>query len=162
MESLWVSGNDHKVYQMDRTGSILDSFDVNLENDVNVEISALCIDQQKTLIFSLSWLQMYASMVKEIPVLRWCWTFRLAWIQSERSRSQDGDLLVSMHSSNDNHDQSRVVRLAENTEKKISQCDTQKEPLFSVGKTDRLHLTENGNGDICVADYAGGGGDPLS
>lgn len=48
-------GNDHKVYQMDRTGSILDSFDVNLENDVNVEISALCIDQQKTLIFSLSW-----------------------------------------------------------------------------------------------------------
>lgn len=70
MESLWVSGNDHKVYQMDRTGSILDSFDVNLENDVNVEISALCIDQQKTLIFSLSWLQMYASMVKEIPVLR--------------------------------------------------------------------------------------------
>lgn len=68
-----------------------------------------------------------------------------------------------MRSSNDNHDQSRVVRLAENTEKKISQCasDTQKEPLFSVGKTDRLHLTEKGNGDICVADYAGGG-DPLS
>lgn len=28
-------------------------------------------------------------------------------------------------------------------------------PLFSVQHTAVLHLTENGNGDICVADFAG-------
>ena len=27
--------------------------------------------------------------------------------------------------------------------------------MFSVGKTDCLLLAENGNGDICVADFAG-------
>ena len=60
-----------------------------------------------------------------------------------------------MRSSDDDNYQSRVVRLAEKKEKQINQYDTEKEPLFSVGKTDCLLLAENGNGDICIADFAG-------
>ena len=70
------------------------------------------------------------------------------WIQSFTK-------LVSMRSSDDDNYQSRAVRLAKNTEKQIIQYDTEKKPLFSVGKNDCLLLAENGNGDICVADFAG-------
>jgi hypothetical protein len=35
------------------------------------------------------------------------------------------------------------------------QYDVQGQALFSTGSLSALHLTENGNGDICVADYGG-------
>ena len=51
--------------------------------------------------------------------------------------------------------QSRVVRCSGTTETMVIQNDRQGKPLFSVGIHYVLLLTENGNGDICVSDYAG-------
>ena len=44
-----------KFIVFDYAGSILDVCDVKLKNNVDVEVAALCIDQQLKLIFSLSW-----------------------------------------------------------------------------------------------------------
>lgn len=118
MESIWVSGNDHRVYCMDNAGSILDVCDVKFENNVNVEVAALCIDQQSKLIFSLSWphKKVYKYNKGKIEVM----IDLSPWIPSGLSRSQNGDLLVIMRSSDDDNYQSRVVRLAENTEKQTN------------------------------------------
>lgn len=62
------------------------------------------------------------------------------------------DLLVSMRSVDKT--QSRVVRYSGTTETMAIQNDSQKTPLFSVDTQYLLLLTENGNGDICVSDYA--------
>ena len=51
--------------------------------------------------------------------------------------------------------QSRVVRYSGTTEAITVQHDSQGKSLFSVRCTAMLHLNENGNGDICVADKAG-------
>lgn len=50
---------------------------------------------------------------------------------------------------------SRVVRYSEKTETKVIERDRKGTRLFSYGVTDILLLTENGNGDICVSDFAG-------
>ncbi|XP_062585259.1 E3 ubiquitin-protein ligase TRIM71-like [Saccostrea cucullata] len=63
---------------------------------------------------------------------------------------ENGDLLVSMRSTN--KIKSRVVRYFGTIEKLKIQYDSQGQPLFSTGSTAVLLLTENGNGDICVAD----------
>lgn len=65
----------------------------------------------------------------------------------------NGNLLVSMRSVVDAR--SRVVRYSGSTECQVIENDKQGKPLFSVHSTAVLQLTENGNGDICVADYAG-------
>ncbi|XP_062585818.1 uncharacterized protein LOC134247478 [Saccostrea cucullata] len=66
----------------------------------------------------------------------------------------NGDLLASMRSTD--RTQSRVVRYSGNKEIQKIQYDSQGQPLFSTGvRQTVLHLTENGNGDICVADCAG-------
>ncbi|XP_061165674.1 uncharacterized protein LOC133174585 [Saccostrea echinata] len=53
--------------------------------------------------------------------------------------------------------QSRVVRYSGTTEIQTIQYDSQGRPLFSTGDNQTvLHLTENSNGDICVADHVGG------
>lgn len=65
----------------------------------------------------------------------------------------NGNLLISMRSLD--RTQSRVVRYSGTTETKVIENDKQGQPLFSVYSDAVLHLTENGNGDICVADYTG-------
>lgn len=65
----------------------------------------------------------------------------------------NGDLLISMRSLNEA--QSRVMRYSGSTESQVFETDIRGKPLFSVHSNKVLHLTENGNGDICVADYAG-------
>ncbi|XP_061165677.1 uncharacterized protein LOC133174589 [Saccostrea echinata] len=62
------------------------------------------------------------------------------------------DLLVSMRSKD--LSQSRVVWYSELIQKHVIQYDGKKRPLFSTGSCFMLRLTENGSGDICVADFA--------
>nr|XP_022307543.1 uncharacterized protein LOC111113544 [Crassostrea virginica] len=75
------------------------------------------------------------------------------WCPRGLCHSANGDLLVSMRSVDKT--QSRVVRYSGTTETMVIQNDRQGKPLFSVNSTAVLLLTENGNGDICVADNAG-------
>lgn len=65
----------------------------------------------------------------------------------------NGNLLVSMRSKDKK--QSKIVGYSGVTPIREIQNDTQGKPLFSVGTKAVLHLIENGNGDVCVADCAG-------
>lgn len=65
----------------------------------------------------------------------------------------NGDLVVSMRSLCEKR--SRLVRYSGTTETQVTEKGSQGKPLFSVGDQGVLLLTENGNGDICVSDFAG-------
>lgn len=49
---------------------------------------------------------------------------------------------------------SRVLRYSGTTETQVIENDSQGYPLFSVHTQTVLHLSENGNEDVCVADCA--------
>ncbi|XP_061165671.1 uncharacterized protein LOC133174583 [Saccostrea echinata] len=68
--------------------------------------------------------------------------------------AENGDLVVSMRSKDEI--QSRVIRYSLLTRIQRMQYDSKGQPLFSTGVFTGLQLTENGNRNICVADYAGG------
>ncbi|XP_062587121.1 tripartite motif-containing protein 2-like [Saccostrea cucullata] len=63
------------------------------------------------------------------------------------------DLLVSMRSKD--RSQSRVVLYTDNIQKQVIQYEKKEMPLFSTGYRSRglLRLTENRNGDVCIADF---------
>ena len=142
---IWISGNDSQIYQIDQGGSILKTVSV-FHN-----VYALSLSVEKKLIFSADWLdtKVYrydGNVVRTVVDLgQWC--------PVGLCHSANGDLLVSMRSLDKT--QSRVVRYSGTTETMTIQNERQGKPLFSVGNMLVLLLTENGNGDICVADYAG-------
>nr|XP_022304739.1 E3 ubiquitin-protein ligase TRIM71-like [Crassostrea virginica]XP_022304740.1 E3 ubiquitin-protein ligase TRIM71-like [Crassostrea virginica] len=142
---IWISGNDQKVYQIDQSGSIQKT--VSVSDDV----IALSLSVDKELIFSVYWpdTKVYrydGNVVRTVVDLgQWC--------PRGLCHSVNGDLLVSMRSVDKT--QSRLVRYSGTTETMVIQNDRQGKPLFSVGIQYGFHLSENGNGDICVADYAG-------
>ena len=144
-EKIWISGNDKKVYQIDQSGSIKKTV------SVSDNVWALSLSVGKDLIFSACWTdtKVYkydGNVVMTVVDLgQWC--------PRGLCHSANGDLLVSMRSKDET--QSRVVRYSGTTETMVIQNDRQGKPLFSVGVGYVLHLTENGNGDICVADNAG-------
>lgn len=72
------------------------------------------------------------------------------WNLKNLCRTQTGDVLVSMYS--DDETQSKVVRYNGSTEKQTIQFDDDGEPLYSSNDCTK-HICENGNGDICVADW---------
>ena len=142
---IWISGNDQKMYQIDKSGSILNTV------SVSDNILALSLSVDKELIISSHWpdTKVYkydGNVVRTVVDLdQWC--------PRGLCHSANSDLLVSMRSVDKT--QSRVVRYAGTTETMVIQNDRQVKPLFSVGVDNVLLLTENGNRDICVADYAG-------
>lgn len=72
------------------------------------------------------------------------------WNLKNLCRTQTGDVVVSMYS--DDETQSKVVRYNGSTEKQTIQFDDDGEPLYSSNDCTK-HICENGNGDICVADW---------
>ena len=142
---IWISGNDKKLYQIDQSGSIKKT--VSVSNDV----LALSLSVGKELIFSAGWTdtKVYrynGNVVRTVVDLgQWC--------PRGLCHSVNGDLLVSMRSVDKT--QSRVIRYSGTTETMVIQNDRQGKPMFSVRSTAVLLMTENGNGDICVADHAG-------
>nr|XP_022307063.1 uncharacterized protein LOC111113256 isoform X1 [Crassostrea virginica] len=142
---IWISGNDQKVYQIDQSGSIKKTV------SVSDNVRALSLSVGKELIFSAFWpdtkLHRYdGNVVRTVVDLG-------QWRPRGLCHSASGNLLVSMRSSDGS--QSRVVRYSGTIETMVIQNDRQEKPLFSVGASNVLLLTENGNGDICVADNAG-------
>lgn len=74
------------------------------------------------------------------------------WCPRGLRHTINGDHLVGMRSLDEKR--SRVVRYLGTTECQVIKNDKQGKPLFSIYSQTVLHLTENENGDICVADYA--------
>ena len=141
---IWISGNDSKIYQIDQMGSILKTI------NPTSKVCSLSLSDGKQLIFSAFWpdTKVYKydgdALRTLIDLRQWC--------PCGLCHSANGDLLVSMRSVDKT--QSRVVRYSGTTETMAIQNDSQKTPLFSVDTQYLLLLTENGNGDICVSDYA--------
>ena len=110
---------------------------------------------EKQLVFSIGWpdTKQYnydGNVVRTVVDL-------CQWCPRGLCQSANGDLLVSMRSKNET--QSRVVRYlgAKRTmiHVHVIQNGRQGKRLFSIGDAAVLQLTEYGNRDICVTDYAG-------
>lgn len=76
-----------------------------------------------------------------------------SWLPRGLRHTTNGDFLVSMRSMDKKR--IKVVRYSGITEIQIVENGSQGKSLLSVDDKSLLHLTENGKGDICVADYAG-------
>ncbi|XP_022310020.2 uncharacterized protein LOC111115542 [Crassostrea virginica] len=141
---IWISGSDSKIYHIDQGGSILKT--VSVSNNV----SDLSLSIEKELTFSVFWpdTKVYkydGDAVRTLVDLgQWC--------PRGLCHSAKGDLLVSMRSVDKT--QSRVVMFSGTAETIVIQNDRHGNPLISVKTNELLLLTENGNGDICVSDYA--------
>nr|XP_034306436.1 uncharacterized protein LOC109617698 [Crassostrea gigas] len=75
------------------------------------------------------------------------------WMPGKMCVTSTGDLLVTMF--NNKWTQSKVVRYSGSTEKQTIQFDGEGKPLYSLNGFIK-YITENGNRDICVADYKAG------
>ena len=142
--TIWTSGEDNKIYEIDQAGLILKSVSVS-----NTDI-ALSLNMEKQLLFSIGWSDTKVFKYDEgtvrivVDLRHWC--------PRGLCHSANGDLLVSMRSIDKS--QSKVVQYSGTTETMVVQNDRQGKPLFSVGVQNVLLLTESGKGDICVADNA--------
>ncbi|XP_062592953.1 uncharacterized protein LOC134254462 [Saccostrea cucullata] len=150
-DKILISGNDKTIKEIDRAGSILQTIHTN--NDV----LALTINSHLEPVFSLhnavkQNTDIYIYTRNEMNVL----FNTLNWFPVGLCYKENGDLLVSMRMISTDKKQSRVVRYSGTKEIQKIQYDSQGQPLFSTGVnhiSTVLLLTENGNGDICVADY---------
>ncbi|XP_062579083.1 tripartite motif-containing protein 2-like [Saccostrea cucullata] len=147
-DKILISGGIGTIKQINRTGSILQTI------QVNDNVLTLAINSQLEPVFSLSNIpkkqtDIYIYKRNKMNVL--LSTFN--WFPTGLYYTRSGDLLVSMRSMDDT--QSRVVKYSGTMESQKIQYDSLGQPLFSTGVTNVLLLTENGNSDICVADYAG-------
>ena len=148
-ETIWISGTDKHVYQINFEGEILDGSTFKVEKEVNV----LGLNLEQQLFFSLS---NFCSGVYKCNGENRTEILNISpWNSTGLCFTENGHLLVSMRSS----DGARVVRYVETSENNLKavqtiQNDQLGKSFFSPG-IDLLPLTENGNGDICVADHAG-------
>ncbi|XP_061165670.1 uncharacterized protein LOC133174582 [Saccostrea echinata] len=146
--NLIISGNDGAIREVDKTGSELKKI------LTHHNVWGLSINFQEKMVFSFSPyssknVDIYLFDKGKIKILlsipHW-YPVGLCYTDNEH-------LLVSMRSKDKT--QSIVARYSETTEIQRIQYDNQGQPLFSTGVLNGLQLTQNGNGDICVADYAG-------
>lgn len=143
--NIWLSGNDCTIYRIDRDGSILRT--INLFGNA-IELS---LNVQQELVFIQGSIETKVFKYENNNVVT------LLELSNWRARglchTVNGNLLISMRSLNSKR--SRVVRYSGSIVIQEIENDKQGKPLFPVYSESMLHLTENGNGDICVADCAG-------
>ncbi|XP_065923997.1 uncharacterized protein [Magallana gigas] len=143
-ENVWISGNDSQLYQINKNGAVLK----NIKTANNV--LALSIDSDQNIVFTFSWpdtkVYKYESNTNTVKTL-----LELSdWCPRGLCYTMNGDLLVTMRSLDEK--QSRIVRYSCSRK---AQNDILGGSLFSVNSRKVLRPSENGNGDICVADYTG-------
>ncbi|XP_061165666.1 E3 ubiquitin-protein ligase Trim36-like [Saccostrea echinata] len=145
-DKILISGNDKTIKEIDSTGCIIQTIQTN--DDVRVLTINL---RQEPVFSSITWVykEIYIFNNSELRVL-----YSIPdWLPVGLCYTGNGDLLVSVRSKD--RKQSRIVKYSGIAEIQKIQFDCQGKPLFSIGAEIVLLLTENGNGDICVADYAG-------
>nr|XP_034320212.1 uncharacterized protein LOC105324438 [Crassostrea gigas] len=142
---LWVCGNNKTIYQIDWDGSILKT--INLSGNAK----GLSLNVQQELVFIQSWTDTKVFKYENNSVVTLLEL--VSWRPRGLCHAVNGDLLIGMRSVVGAR--SRVVRYSGSTECQVIENGNWGNPLFSVHSRAVLHLTENGNGDICIADYAG-------
>lgn len=139
---LWVCGNNKTIYQIDWDGSILKT--INLSENV----LGLSLNVQQELVFIQGRIDTKVFKYKNNNVVTLLEL--VSWRPRGLCHAVNGDLLISMRSVV--CARSSVVRYSGSTECQVIENGKSGNPLFSVHSRAVLHLTENGNGDICVAD----------
>lgn len=140
----WTAGNYEKIYQVDYCGSILKT--VSTADFV----TELALHENKLLFI----LRLRNTKIYEENGTKATNFLDISpWYPKGICSTDSSDLLVSMRSMD--LTRSRVVRYIEKTETKVIEYDNRGTNLFSVNVLRYRRLTENGNGNICVADYAG-------
>ena len=144
-ENIWTCGEDNLLYLIDRTGSVLKTI------YVPGTVISMLPNVNQELTFSVWWKNTNVYTYGRRGVTRF---LELSdWCPSGLCHTINNDLLVSMRSVDET--QSRVVKYSGIKETMVIQKDSHGETLFSVNAHNVLLLTENGNKDICVADYDG-------
>lgn len=148
-EKLWTCGNNVTICEINRSGLVSKTF------KSHAIVRALAVDLKQDLVFIVGWddtnTEVYKMECDKVLTL----LNLLSWLPRGLCYTPKNELLVSMRSTNKRR--SRVVRYSGKTETQMIENDSQGKPLFSVGNyRSMLNLTENSNGDICVADYARG------
>lgn len=142
---LWVSGSNKTIHQIDWDGSILKTI------NHSGYAMGLSLNVQQELVFFEGWDHTKVFKYENNCVMT---LLELSnWAPKGLWHTVNGNLLVSMRSVVDVR--SRVVRYSGSTECQVIENGKWGNPLFSLHPPEVLQLTENGNGDICVADYAG-------
>lgn len=148
-EKLWACGDDVTISKINRSGLVSKTF------KSHAIVRALAVDLKQDLVFIVGLddtdTEVYKMECDKVLTL----LSLLSWLPRGLCYTPKNEMLVSMRSTNKRR--SRVVRYSGLTETQMIENDSQGKPLFSVGNyRSMLHLTENSNGDICVADYARG------
>ncbi|XP_062569859.1 uncharacterized protein LOC134231923 [Saccostrea cucullata] len=145
-DKIMTSGDGKTIQEIDRTGSIIRTI------NTDTHIRALSINFQQEPVFASAETNdqdIHIFTNGEVKVL----LSTPDWYSVGLHYTVNGDLLVSM-CIND-YKESKVVRYSGTKEIQKIQYDSLGQPLFSTDRLTMLHLTENGNGDICIADRAG-------
>lgn len=142
---IWVSGDNATINQINRDGSILKTI------SLSKNVTGLSLDSQQDVVFTMDWADTKVWKYKsnsEVTILELS-----TWRPRGLFHTINGNLLVSMRSLDAKR--SRVMRYSGTTESQVIENNSQGKPLYSVDSSAVLRLTENSNGDICVADYSG-------
>ncbi|XP_061165675.1 uncharacterized protein LOC133174586 [Saccostrea echinata] len=142
---IWLSGSNRLIQRINRAGTLLQKISTvnrplilasNLKKEL---IFAFVLPNTKVYILKNNKIQTLMDLDSWCPVGVCC--------------TMNGDLFISMRSIRKGH--SRVLKYAGTKETLNIQYNNKGKALFSINVSFALHLAENRNRDICIADYGG-------
>ncbi|XP_061186960.1 uncharacterized protein LOC133195101 [Saccostrea echinata] len=144
-DEILTSGNGKTLKKISKSGSIID--DIITKFDISI-LSTNVYEEPVFTAASLHDTKVYVYSDGKVGIL-----LELGdWYPRGICHTKTRDLLVSMRSKD--WSQCKVVLYSGKTQIQVIQYDREGRPLFSTSSRSQLRLTENGNGDICVADYS--------
>ncbi|XP_061188641.1 uncharacterized protein LOC133196800 [Saccostrea echinata] len=146
-EQAWVNGSSKSLIRCDKQGSIMEVVDT-LSGDIPV---GLAVTKDEELMYT-------DRKAKSINIVRNGTTEVLCkpkWFPGTICSTDDGDFLVAMWNGlSGKKKEIKVTRFCKTGVKQDIQYDEKGQPLFKIeGEFTGLAVTENRNGNICVADW---------
>jgi hypothetical protein len=142
-DKVWVYGDDEKLKQLDKNGTMLKCIDAisgNSQKDI-------AINKENQIAFSHKMDEcvylVRNDRIEEVAKI-------VGWILYGLSFNSEGDLMVCMRRNDFNA--SKVGIFSKGILSREIQNDDTGKPLFSLGRNN-MYITENGNRDICVSDW---------
>jgi hypothetical protein len=142
-DKVWIYGDDEKLRQLDKNGTLLKCIDAvsgNSQKDI-------AINKENQIAFSHK-MDECVNLVRDDHIEE---VINVAgWIPYGVCFNSDGDLMVCMR--RNDYMESKVGIFSDGTLTQEIQFDDTGKPLFSVSRNN-MYITENGNRDICVSDW---------